>query len=125
MLHSANVPHLSTKRINDVYIGNYMTSSSTNQFPPNIHFKNITVVGNILLNPNVTNYPNLQEIHDDTVKTTGKYIIKGRKRFLGEIRAKNVNSNFINNVNISNVFVRSTATRVTGKFVTIHTYVRW
>lgn len=49
-----------------------MTDTPANQLPTNIHFENITVSGNVLLNPNVTHFPNLHEINKSTVKYNGK-----------------------------------------------------
>lgn len=72
LLHGANISHVDTKRINDVYIENYMTDTPANQFPTNIYFENITISGNVLLNRNVTNFPNVHEINANTVKYNGK-----------------------------------------------------
>lgn len=57
----------------------------------------------------------LASVKDNHVYLCFRYIIKGNKNFLGEIKVKKAIINFINNARTYNTLIRNHATVVTGK----------
>lgn len=91
-----------------MYIG------GTNDVPTEFYFENITILGNVYLNNDAANVPNFEEIDRKSVKYTGKYVIKGKKNFTGQVKIKNFGSSQINGIKVSEAFLKYSSVPVTG-----------
>lgn len=70
--NGASVPHLMVSNLNGVDIVDYLIQNVNNAKPASFHFENVTVFGNVFLEPGKIHNPNLKAIEANSVKYSGR-----------------------------------------------------
>lgn len=70
----ASVPHLNIKSLNSIDIRDYMVQNVDNERSVHFYFENVTVFGDVFLNPEKEHCPNLKAIDSGSIKYSGRYV---------------------------------------------------
>ncbi|XP_044256902.1 uncharacterized protein LOC123006464 [Tribolium madens] len=93
-----STPHLTTIFVNNVHVGDYMLNSTQQKKKTKFYFDNVTIRGNVLLNPDEEHSPDLRRIQEEAVIINGTFNIRGRKTYKNVLKVHELELNHLNNV---------------------------
>ncbi|EFA11168.2 hypothetical protein TcasGA2_TC004775 [Tribolium castaneum] len=100
-LNGVSTPHVTTIFVNNVHVGDYMLNSTQQKRKTKFYFDNVTIGGNVLLNPDEEHSPDLRRIQEESVRINGTFSIRGRKTYKNVLKVHELELNRLNDVTIS------------------------
>lgn len=67
-----SIPQLLTSKLNGIDVRNYMVQNVENKNAGNFYFENITILGDVFLNPQKPHWPDFRAIDNGSVKYCGR-----------------------------------------------------
>ncbi|KAK4872002.1 hypothetical protein RN001_016126 [Aquatica leii] len=104
--------HLSTVMLNDNHVSKYLTNDLEDKLPINWVFKNAVILGNVEIKPSMKHKPDLQEIDLVSVKRSGRFNISNKIIVQGNVRVKNLVTNYLDDVKMVDVMNLDTNTKL-------------
>ncbi|RZC34014.1 uncharacterized protein BDFB_000847 [Asbolus verrucosus] len=101
--NGVSAPHIFTRFVNGINVDDYMLNSTHSQKFTKFYFEDVTVRGNVVLDPNEQHSPNLKRVQEESVKINGTFVIKGRKSYLSILKIDKLVVSQLNNVDINDM----------------------
>lgn len=68
----ASIQHLIVRSLNNVDKGDYLLQNVDNEKAAHFYFENITIFGDVFLNPRSQHWPDLKKIESESIKYSGR-----------------------------------------------------
>lgn len=94
--NGVSTSHVTTVFVNNVEVNDYMLNSTQQKKPTKFYFENVTIKGNVLLNPEEEHSPDLQRIQKESVRINGTFNIRGRKTYKNVLKVEELELNQLN-----------------------------
>ncbi|CAG9855477.1 unnamed protein product [Phyllotreta striolata] len=123
-LQGISTPHLLTKVLNNVKIDQYMLNNNAKNLETDFEFENVTVTGDVLLRAASQHKPNLDDLLKTAVLNNGSYIIHGKKTYSNTLKVKNLQTNELQGIKVSEAVNKRWNQNITGTKILKHLIVK-